>query len=57
MKHDHTINRTVTPDDRELLLLVKMKQSEDNLHTFIRQLNEKIVICTFELKDFMPIGY
>ncbi len=56
-KRDRTINRMVTPDDCELLLLVKMKQSEDNLHTFIRQLNEKIVICTFELKDFMPIGY
>src|SRR5258708_38584113 len=56
-KRDCTINRMVTPDDCELLLLVKMKQSEDNLHTFIRWLNEKIVICTFELKDFMPIGY
>jgi len=34
-KCDCTINCMVTPDDCELLLLVKMKQSEDNLHTFI----------------------
>ena len=34
-KRDCTINRTITPDNRELLLLVKMKQSEDNLCTFI----------------------
>ncbi len=52
-----TVNHNITPDGCELLLLVKTMQSEDNLHAFIQKLNEKIVICTFESKDVMPIGY
>ena len=35
MKCDCTINRKVTPDNCELLLLVKMKQSEESTCTFI----------------------
>src|SRR5260370_22163013 len=45
-KCNHTINCTITPDNHELLLLVKMKQSEDNLRKVILKLNKNIVIST-----------